>query len=344
MKAARLHDYGQSLKLDSVPEPTLNGPSDVIVRVGAAGLCRTDLHIIEGQWREKIEVALPYVLGHETAGWVEDVGSAVENVAPGDAVIVHPLITCGLCDACRAGNDMHCASSTFPGVNADGGFAELLRTNARALVKIDLEPRQVAALADAGITAYHAVKKAVDLLSPGTSVAVIGAGGGLGHIAVQVLKRLTPARVIALDTSEQAIELAKEVGADEGVLSDGSHVEKVQQLTDGAGADVVIDFVGEGPAVRDVLDLVGAGGTYSVVGYGGVLEIPTIELVIREINIVGNLVGTYEDLAELMTMATNGDVTLETVQYPLDAIEDAIADFEKGQIRGRAIIEPTNGR
>jgi NAD+-dependent secondary alcohol dehydrogenase Adh1 len=126
LKAARLHSYHERLMLDSIEEPTATGPLDVVVRIGGAGLCRTDLHIIEGQWAEKSGVTLPYTLGHENAGWVHEVGSAVSNVEVGDAVIVHPLITCGLCRACRAGDDMHCETGAFPGIDTDGGFAELL--------------------------------------------------------------------------------------------------------------------------------------------------------------------------------------------------------------------------
>ena len=141
----------------------------MIVKVGGAGLCRTDLHIQEGQWAEKSGVELPYVLGHENAGWVHEIGSAVTNVAVGDTVIVHPLITCGLCRACRAGDDVHCENNLFPGISVDGGFAELLKTSARSVVKLDpmLHPKDIAALADAGLTAYHAVKKAVSILYPG---------------------------------------------------------------------------------------------------------------------------------------------------------------------------------
>ncbi len=342
MKAARLHDYGETLRLEEVDEPRIVNPADVIVRVGAAGLCRTDLHVIEGQWKDKVDVRLPYILGHENAGWVEEVGPAVSNVQRGDCVIVHPLMTCGVCEACRAGADMHCTASQFPGINTDGGFAELLRTNARALVKLDtdLHPAQVAALADAGLTAYHAVRKVVPMLPPGSSVVVIGAGGGLGHIGIQSLRSLTPASIIALDRSERALELARDVGAHHTLLSDGAHVGRVHELTDGRGADVVLDFVGEGGTVDEVLDLTRNGGTYSVIGYGGVLRVPTIELIIREITVLGNLVGTYAELGELMTMAHRGDVRLETVTYPLDAITDAVADLDHGRVRGRAIITP----
>ena len=171
MKAVRLHAYHQQPVVDEVPEPTIRGPLDVIVKIGGAGVCRTDLHIIEGQWDAAMHTPLPYILGHENAGWVHEVGSAVTNVAVGDTVILHPTPTCGLCHACRAGDDMHCINSTFPGLSRDGGMAEYLLTSARACVKLDpqTQPQDVAALADAGITAYHAVRKAIPLLYPGTT-------------------------------------------------------------------------------------------------------------------------------------------------------------------------------
>src|ERR1700737_4755101 len=137
MKAVRLPRYGENPGVEEVAEPGLTHPLDVIVRIGGAGLCRTDLHIVEGQWKEKSGVALPYTLGHENAGWGAAVGTAVDSVAVGDAVIAHPLMTCGLCRACRAGNDMHCTRSAFPGISTDGGFAELLKTNARAVVRLE---------------------------------------------------------------------------------------------------------------------------------------------------------------------------------------------------------------
>src|SRR6266700_5976582 len=126
MKAIRLHQYEQPPIIEEAAEPRITGPHDVIVRIGGAGVCRTDLHIIEGQWAEKTNVTLPYTLGHENAGWVTAVGGAVSNVAAGDAVILHPLVTCGLCRACRDGDDVHCTASSFPGIDTDGGYAEYL--------------------------------------------------------------------------------------------------------------------------------------------------------------------------------------------------------------------------
>src|SRR4051794_20149346 len=305
MKAARLHKYHEALKVESIDEPKITGPLDVIVKIGAAGLCRTDLHIQEGQWAEKSGVELPYVLGHENAGWVHEIGSAVSNVeggdtgivhplvtcglcracpagddgpredkpfsrvAVGDTVIVHPLVTCGLCRACRAGDDVHCENNLFPGISVDGGFAELLKTSARSVVKLDpsLHPKDIAALADAGLTAYHAVKKAAQILHPGSRAVVIGAGG-LGHIGIQCLSAMTPAEIIVIDPNERARALAGDIGADHTVAADGTQVDTILEMTDGKGAEAIIDFVGERGAIEDGVAKLRQAGSYYVIGYG----------------------------------------------------------------------------
>jgi NAD+-dependent secondary alcohol dehydrogenase Adh1 len=343
MKAARLHEYHESLRLDEVDEPKATGPLDVVVRIGAAGLCRTDLHIQEGQWAEKTGIRLPYTLGHENAGWVHEVGSGVTNVEVGDTVIVHPFISCGLCRPCRRGDDMHCVNGSFPGLDRDGGFAELLLTSARSVVKLapSLEPDEIAAHADAGLTAIHAVKKAVPVLGAGTKVVVIGAGG-LGHIGIQCLRAYTPAEIIVVDPNEKALALAGELGADHTVKVEASkHIEAVQELTGGMGAEAIIDFVGEKGAVEDGVAMLQDGGFYYVIGYGQNIDIPTIDVISREISFIGCLVGTYIDLQDLMTLTAQGKVTLHTSTYPLDAINDAMADLDNGRLQGRGILIPT---
>jgi NAD+-dependent secondary alcohol dehydrogenase Adh1 len=341
MKAIRLHAYHEQPVLDDVPDPAIAGPLDVIVEVGGAGLCRTDLHVIEGQWAEKSNVTLPYTLGHENAGWVREIGAGVTNVAPGDTVILHPTPTCGLCRACRAGDDMHCPNSTFPGISSDGGMAQYLLTSARACVVLDpsTQPADVAALADAGLTAYHAVRKALPLLYPGTTCVVVGAGG-LGHIGIQCLAAMSSTRIVVVDRNPAALDLAGKLGADETIVADGGHVDRVLELTDGAGAEVVIDFVAEQGAELDGPRMLRRAGSYFVIGYGGSVSIPTIDIISTEINVVGNLVGTYNDLAELMVLAQAGKVTLHTKTYPLASALDAFTDLDAGNVRGRAIFVP----
>jgi NAD+-dependent secondary alcohol dehydrogenase Adh1 len=342
MKALRLHAYAQQPRLEEVAEPAVRGPHDIVVRVGGAGLCRTDLHIRDGWFAPAVPTELPVTLGHENSGWVQDVGSAVENVAVGDAVICHPQLSCGLCPACRIGDDMRCARGlSFTGLTRDGGFAELLATTDRGVLPLPpgLEPADVAPHADAGLTVMHVVRKALPLLGPGTRVVVVGIGG-LGHIGVQCLRALTAAEIIAVDRDPQALKLAAGCGAHHAVLADGQQGERVRDLTGGAGAEAVIDFVGEGDAVAAALGMVRARGTYFVVGYGGELRVPTFAVVLPEISIVGNAVGTHDDLRELVALAATGAVRVHTRTYPLDAFADAMADLEQGRMHGRGVLVP----
>ena len=341
MKAVRLHEFYKPPVIDEVPDPKIGGPLDVIVKIGGAGVCRTDLHIVEGQWADRSGVTLPYTLGHENAGWVHEVGSGVTNVAPGDTVILHPAPGCGLCRACRAGDDMHCSNGDFPGLVRDGGMADFLLTSARACVKLDpsTQPADVAALADAGITAYHAVRKAIPLLYPGTTCVVIGAGG-LGHIGIQCLAALTATTIIVVDRNPDALSLAEQLGAQHTVVASGQQVDAVKDLTGGAGAEVVLDFVAEQGAEHDGFEMTGRAGSYFVIGYGGQLQISTLDIISTERNIIGNIVGTYNDLVELMVLAEAGKVTLHTKTYPLDSAVEALDDLDNGRVRGRAILVP----
>ena len=274
-------------------------------------------------------------------GPIDAVGSAVTNVSEGDKVIVHPLITCGLCRACRSGDDVHCEASAFPGIDTNGGYADYLKTSARSVVRIDdsLEPSDVAALADAGLTAYHAAAKAARRLTPRDKCVIIGAGG-LGHIGIQVLKALGAAELIVVDRNAEALKLAESIGADHGVLADGSQVDKVLELTGGNGAEAVVDFVGEGGATSEGVQMLHRAGDYHVVGYGENINVPTIDIVSTEINFIGNLVGSYNDLCDLMALAARGAVNLHTQKYRLDDFQSAIDDLDSGNVRGRAILTP----
>jgi NAD+-dependent secondary alcohol dehydrogenase Adh1 len=347
MRAARLYRYDATfagpayLKLESVPDPKIVDADDVIVRIGGAGLCRTDLHIIEGIWQNKVGTQLPYIPGHENAGWIHEVGPHVRHFKQGDAVIVHPLITDGACRACRRGNDMHCENGAFPGITRDGGFAQYLQVKERNLVRLPatVEPKQIAPHADAGLTAYHAANKAAKILEPGDSAVLIGFGG-LGHIAYQVLRAKSAARIIVVDRSKLALSLAEELGATHLIESGDNVVRDVLQLTGGKGAEAVLDFVGEGGSIDQGLAMTRNAGSYYVIGYGGTIQIPAIDVIFSEKNIIGNLVGTFADLTELMTLAGEGRVRLATAFYPLEEINQAIADLHHGRIKGRAVLIP----
>lgn len=343
MKAARLHAYGdERLQLDEVPDPQIQGPHDVIIRIGGAGVCRTDLHVMEGIWRGIQDPTLPYTLGHENAGWVEEVGSSVTTLRPGDAVIVHPLKTDGVCPACRRGEDMHCEHAEFPGLNVDGGFAQYLKTVERSTLKLEegLAPKDVAAYADAGLTAFRAVKKAMPLLPPGTRCAVIGIGG-LGHIGVQCLRATSGAEIIAVDVSDEALQMARDMGADHIVKAGEDAVEQVRDLTGGRGVEVVLDFVGELGTTAQGPAMLAMGGTYFVIGYGGRVDLAAIEIISREISVVGSLVGSFSELAELMALAAQGKVKLETREYGFEEVNVALAELRDGRLHGRGVLIPT---
>jgi len=347
MRAARLYDYDPdmnvTLKLEDVAPPTINRPDEVVVKVGAAGLCRTDLHIIEGVWKDIMDVEgslLPYIMGHENAGWVEDVGSGVTSVKPGDAVICHPHRSCGICLNCRYGEDMHCDNGLFPGLGLDGGFADYFLTNERALIKLNpnVTPLEVAPMADAGITAYRAAKRAAKLLRPGAYCVLVGIGG-LGHIALQSLQAISGCRTIAVDREPAAQMLARELGADHVLDGGPETIDQILEIT-GGGAQVVIDFVGELGVENECWKMVRQGGQMFVIGYGGQVEVPTVHLVIQEINIGGSLVGNFTELVELMELNADGKVKMHYTEYRLDDINRAIDDFKNRRFAGRGVLVP----
>jgi NAD+-dependent secondary alcohol dehydrogenase Adh1 len=336
MRAAQLTEYHRPLDLVEKPVPEPVAPRDVVVRIGGAGVCATDLHAIDGLM-EGAGLRPPVVLGHENAGWVEAVGDGVTTAAPGDAVLLYPPYSCGLCVNCRRGLDMHCDRHQFTGLTRDGGFAEYVLVDERSLLALPqgVEPAEVAPHSDAGITAYHAVKRLLPRLTPGSTAAVIGVGG-VGHIALQLLRVLGGGTVIGIDTDERRRALAKELGADE-VLAD---VTDVREATDGTGADVVLDFVATDATHAAGLDILARRGLYSTVGYGGMITVPSVAMVVGESTIAGNLVGSWIDLWELMQLHAAGGVRLVTETHPLEAVNDVLDELRAGSIRGRAVLVP----
>ncbi|MFB6105551.1 MAG: NAD(P)-dependent alcohol dehydrogenase [Halobacteriaceae archaeon] len=346
MLAARLHEYtddmSEALSLDEVERPTPASPDDVVVEVAGAGWCQTDNHIIEGMWTDYADQDLPMTLGHENAGTVAAVGSNVEVVSEGDSVICHPQATCGTCRPCRLGEDMYCENARFPGLDTDGGFAEYLLTNERAVVPLPdgVDPVDIAPHADAGITAYHAVKKAVSDLSPGDHAVVIGVGG-LGHIGLQCLDAMSAAEITALDVKREARDLAADLGAHHTVDPSRADVAaEVADITDGVGAQQVIDFVGADSTTALGPDITAAGGDHHVVGYGGHIHEPAQALVNGEFAYRGTLVGRYAELQELVALVDRGDVRLHTTRYDLDQVNEVAERLERGEIEGRAVLVP----
>jgi NAD+-dependent secondary alcohol dehydrogenase Adh1 len=347
MKAATLYQFDESLErsqwlaYEDVPEPVIEKPTDVIVRIGGAGVCGTDLQLIKGYWCDFLRIELPLILGHENAGWVEEIGPAVESVKVGDPVIIHPM---------GAGENISTGSSFrprdeergfYPGFNRNGGFAEYMLAEEHMLVLLPthFSPMESAPLADAGLTAYHVASRASKHLKPGHYTLVLGAGG-LGHVGIQVLRALSTAEIIVVDKSEAAIDLARTVGAHYTFMADEYYTQKILALTGGRGVETVIDFVGIDSTVKCGLSITRKGGHYYLVGCGGQLTISTLEMIQSEKTIVGILGGTISELRELMTLADRGLVTLATKEYPLSRANSALRDLKNGKNSGRAVLVP----
>jgi NAD+-dependent secondary alcohol dehydrogenase Adh1 len=340
MTAALLREYHRPLELVERPEPEPRAPRDVVVRIAGAGVCATDLHAIDGLM-EPAGLTLPVVLGHENAGLVHAVGDGVTTAAVGDAVLLYPAFSCGLCVPCRRGLDVHCERHEFTGLTCDGGFAEYVVVDERSLVPLPpgLEPAAIAPHADAGITAYHAVRKLVPLLLPGSTAAVIGIGG-VGHIALQLVRVLGAARVVAIDTDERRRALARELGADEVLGEQDDVAGAVRELTDGGGADVVLDVVGTDETHAAALRMLARRGVYSIVGYGGTVSHPSIGFVAGETTIAGNLVGSWIDLWEVLQLHARGALKLRSETFPLEEVNDVLDRLRQGDVTGRAVLVP----
>jgi NAD+-dependent secondary alcohol dehydrogenase Adh1 len=340
MRAALLHEYHQPLDLIERPDPEPVAARDVVVRIAGAGVCATDLHAIDGEM-EPAGLRLPIVLGHENAGYVHAVGPDVTAAKVGDAVLVYPPYSCGLCVSCRRGLDMHCVHHAFTGLSRDGGFADYVLVDERSLVPLPagIDPVSIAPHSDAGITAYHAVKKLLPQLAPGSTAVLIGTGG-VGHIALQLIHVLGGAKVIAVDTDERRRKLAAELGADEVIDGGDGVADRVREATNGAGADVVLDFVGRDATHAAGIGMLARRGVYTPVGFGGTVSWPSAALVGTETSVVSTLVGSWVDLWELVQLQASGRIVLKTETHPLESVNDVLGALRGGDITGRAVLVP----
>jgi NAD+-dependent secondary alcohol dehydrogenase Adh1 len=331
MKSVVTSLEGSPLDLEERPTPRAVNPTDVVVRVTAAGVCRTDLHLLTGE----MTPPLPLILGHENAGYVHEIGPGVTTVAVGDPVICFPFISDGLSAQERAGLDTDAPGRTTPGITVDGGYAEYLSTNERSMLKVPptADLAQLATLTDAGLAAYRACKKAAALVRPGDTVMIFGVGG-LGHLAVQIVKAISPARVVAIDTNPAARKFALECNADVAVSPD----EVKGAVPNGARA--CLDFVGVDATAKLGIESLAFGGAYFAVGVGGSVNTSLSDIVTGERRIEGVYVGTYSDLMEVSELAISGKITPRVVRYPLDAANQALRDLASSSFLGRAVLEP----
>ena len=334
---------GQDPELMEVPDPA-PGPGEVVVKVGAAGACHSDLHVLY-----ELDVAavweLPMTLGHETAGWVQAVGKGVTDLAEGDPVAVYGAWGCGSCGHCTVGVENYCERPSLVGgggLGANGGMADyLLVPHQRHLVRLPggLDPVTAAPLTDAGLTPYHAIRRSWPKLTPDATAVLIGVGG-LGHVAVQIARATTAAQVIAVDIKPDALELARKVGAHHVLASDESTAQAIRDLTGGRGADVVIDFVGATATLELARGVARSMGDVTIVGIAGG-EIPvSFFSQPYEVSIATTYWGSRPELVELLALAASGQISAERSIYSLEHGAQAYRDLRDNRVTGRAVVVP----
>lgn len=332
MRAARLHEFGKPFRIDEVPDPE-PGPGEVLVRIGGAGVCHSDLHIAHGE--TPIPVDGPKIMGHENAGWVEALGPGATGFEPGEAVIVYGGWGCGMCRVCMSGEEQLCDTLRWGGLGPPGGYAErYVVPSPRHLIRIgDLDPVEAAPLTDAGLTPYRAVKKVAGRLAGGDTALVIGAGG-LGQMAIQFLRLLTPARVVVADVAADKRRVALDLGADAAVDPAGGEVGEA------AGAAAVIDVVGSDESLAFGAAALGFKGHLVVVGLaGGSVPFGFFTWPPESILTTSHW-GTRTELEEVVALARDGRLRIDVERAPLEAINDVFARLEAGQVAGRAVLVP----
>jgi propanol-preferring alcohol dehydrogenase len=323
------------------PEP---GPGEVLVAVDAAGLCHSDIHVMD--WPEgTLDWELPFTLGHEIAGTVVSLGAGVRGPAEGERVVVYGPWGCGSCRQCLRGAENYCEQlADLPGrgcgLGFDGGLADyVLVPSPRWLVPIgDLDPAGAAPLTDAGLTSYHAIAADLWRLRPGSSAVVIGVGG-LGHLAVQILRALTPARIVAIDPRERSRSLALAAGADIA-LDAAATTPDVRSETGSAGADLVLDFVGDDRTLALAANVLAVAGHAAMVGLGGGTFPMAFGSVPFGASVSRPSWGTLPELREVVALARAGALAAEVERMPFD---EALAGYRRlrdGDVFGRAVVIP----
>ena len=348
MKALRLMAWKSDPVLAEVPEPE-PGPGQVVVRIGGAGACHSDLHLMRDFEGGLLPWGPPFTLGHENAGWVHSLGEGVTGVEPGQPVAVYGPWGCGRCGRCRLGMETYCedpAQAPVPmgggGLGLDGGMAEfMLVPSARHLVPLPegLDPAAAAPLTDAGLTPYHAVRRSLPKLVPGTTAVVIGVGG-LGHLGIQVLHATTAARVVAVDVRPEARALAGELGADLVVEPGPGAAAEIRGFTGGRGADVVLDFVGSDATLALAAAVGRFLGDLTIVGIaGGSLPVSFFS-VPYEVSIQSTYWGSRPELVEVLDLGARGLLRPKITTFPLERASDAYEALEAGTLEGRAVVVP----
>jgi len=346
MRAYRLMAWGEPPRLVdmAVPRP---GAGQVVVRVAGNGLCHSDFTMGEltREIGEALGWSMPFTLGHEVGGWIAAVGSGVEGLAEGDAVALRSPASCGSCWYCTRGQDSACSGGLVGrGYGRDGGLAEyvLVESAGDVLPLRSVDPVLAGPLTDAGATSYHAVRRVLAKLTPGSTAVVIGAGG-LGAFAIQFLKALSPATVVAVDSDPARLEVAASRGADEVVTGvDRDTARRLQAMT-GGGAAAVLDFVGIDHTISAGLGSLRPAGTYGLVGAGmGTFRRPWYGGLPRDAEIFTFQGSSRSDVEDVLALADGGQLVIDTEQFALSDVQDAYAALHRGGLRGRVVVVPSD--
>lgn len=346
MAAVQLRRWGAEPELVEVPTPR-PGPGGVVVRVEAAGLCHSDLHLMHDWPAGMLPYELPFTLGHENAGTVVELGSGAGGVNVGERVAIFSRWGCGACRNCLAGRDNCCLGSVAEigghggGVGFDGGLARyMVVPSPRYLVPIgDLDAAQAASLTDAGVTPYHAIQRSRHQLRPGARAVVIGVGG-IGHMAIQILRALAPVSIVAVDVREDARRLALAAGADLALPAAGLTAADLRTEVGGAGADLVLDCVAADATLALAAGALSIGGDLSYVGRGGGSLAIAPGTLPFECNVVLPTWGTIPELHEVVAMARRGVLHTEVEPLALDAVVEGYRRLRRGEVVGRAVAAP----
>ncbi len=350
MTAYRLLDWQQPPQLVTVDIPR-PGPGQVLLRVAGNGLCHSDIGmgLMPKEIGEAVGWAMPFTLGHEIAGYIEEAGEgAVDTygkpVVVGSAAALVSPSSCGVCRFCRRGLDSACPNGLAGrGYGRDGGLAQYVVADAaRAVLPLtNVDPLAAAPLTDAGATSYHAVKRALHLLEPGSTAVVLGAGG-LGSFAVQFVKALSPARVVAVDQHQSRLDYARELGADETLSGvDRSTVGSLREITGGDGAEVVLDFVGIDETIAAGLASTRSGGAYGLVGAaGGTFKGAWMSGLPKDAQVFTFQGSCISDQQAVMALADSGLIRSDYDVFPLEKVAEAYEALDSGQLRGRAVVTP----
>jgi propanol-preferring alcohol dehydrogenase len=346
MRAFRMLRWQEPPELTQmdVPEP---GPGEVRIKVAGNGLCQSDLHMLHlpAAMEQLLGWQMPFTLGHEVGGWIDKCGPGVVGHREGQPVAIVSTRSCGRCLECDAGFDNACtANQVGRGYGMNGGLAEyLLLESDRPIIPLNgLDPKLAGPLTDAGTTSYHGVARVKDKLVDGRAALVIGAGG-LGGFAIQYLKILTKARIIVVDTAASQRQRALELGAD--VCLDGGMEDlagEIGRLTEGRGADAVLDFVGNDATIATSIASLARLATYVLVGAGGgSLAMPLMgALASKGASICSFIGGTQADTRAALALADQGLIRNDVELFPLEDAARALDRLKAGQLAGRAVIVP----